>query len=277
MMTRFWSTNKQGYCLANTCSEVQGDLEHLLVTCPALDPVRHRLHSLWCLKTSACPPLHWLILKKLGAQPAELVKFILDPSACTEVLTLAQNLGPSVLELVMYLTRTWAWCIHRQKMILLDKWPGSRHHANKSTINRPDAERRPDTDKQNSKPDMTGNNNPRPDIINFNTSISNCPLFPGTSPEAVFQVQTNLTTTSTYLPGPTEVVPCAAMCVGDGHGTEPVGMAGVDSMELLDDNSATVSLSVSLSSHHKAHADTVNSNVSSQVLCRQLCVRLGGE
>ena len=58
MLCRFWSTNRTGHCSSPTCDQVDGDLEHLLIVYPALDHIRHRLHSLWCLKTVDCPPLH---------------------------------------------------------------------------------------------------------------------------------------------------------------------------------------------------------------------------
>ena len=42
-LTRHWSRNRQGHCLADTCEEMVGDLEHLLVHCPALAIVRERM------------------------------------------------------------------------------------------------------------------------------------------------------------------------------------------------------------------------------------------
>ena len=81
MLCRFWSTNRSGVCLAETCQNVPGTLEHLLIECPALEHTRHRLRSLWCLRTSNCPPLHRLILEILGSSPEHQVKFILDSTA----------------------------------------------------------------------------------------------------------------------------------------------------------------------------------------------------
>ena len=101
-----------------------GDLEHLLIVCPALDHVRHRLHSLWCMKTVDCPPLHIFILKILGSCPKQQVKFILDSAACPEIVDMMQKYGQEIINRVMYLTRTWAFSIHRSKMKLLGRWPG---------------------------------------------------------------------------------------------------------------------------------------------------------
>ena len=123
MMCRFWSTNKEGYCLAPTCNLVHGDLEHLLVVCPALDHVRHRLHSLWLLKTADCPPLQRLLMWILGSPPDTQVRFILDSTACPQLITMIQVFGPEIMHRVCYLTRTWAFSIHRHKMKLLGRWP----------------------------------------------------------------------------------------------------------------------------------------------------------
>ena len=128
-MCRFWSANARGYCLADSCHRVQGDLEHLLVTCPALEHTRHQLHSLWCRKTAHHLPLHNLIVQKLGSGPAEQVKFILDCLSSPPLLNLIELYGQTIRELMLYLTRTWVFSIHRQKEILLGRWPQKANHA----------------------------------------------------------------------------------------------------------------------------------------------------
>ena len=78
---RFWSSNKEGFCEADTCFQVHGDLEHLLITCPALDYDRGRLYDLWLQKSQPCPPLHQLLLTITSSAPMQQVSFILNPSA----------------------------------------------------------------------------------------------------------------------------------------------------------------------------------------------------
>ena len=126
MLCRFWSTNRSGYCLSPTCHQVDGDLEHLLIGCPALEHIRSRLHSLWCLKTVDCPPLHNLILSVLGSDPVTQVMFILDSTSWPQIVNLVQVFGQEVLEIVLYLTRTWAFSIHKHKLKLLGRWPETR-------------------------------------------------------------------------------------------------------------------------------------------------------
>ena len=103
VMCRFWSTNKSGYCLSGTCHQVRGDLEHVLAVCPALEQVRNRLHSLWCLKTVNCPPLRRVILRILGSSPMTQVKFLLDSVSFPEIINLTQTIGQEILNVVMYL------------------------------------------------------------------------------------------------------------------------------------------------------------------------------
>jgi hypothetical protein len=77
-------------------------------------------------------------MKKVLSSHATLqVKFILDASADVELLQLVQLHGQQVLDLVLYLTRTWAYCIHREKMILTGRWPAkhSTLTANPHPIN----------------------------------------------------------------------------------------------------------------------------------------------
>ena len=125
MLCRYWSDNRSGQCLADTChgNGVPGDIEHLLVTCPALEQTRHRLHSLWCVKSVDCLPLHRLIIRILGSPPSVLVRFILDCTSIPEVLTLRQAIGYEVIERLLYLTRTWAFTIHKEKLKILGRWP----------------------------------------------------------------------------------------------------------------------------------------------------------
>ena len=123
MLCRFWTTNRGGHCLAETCHAVEGDIVHLLTVCPALEQTRHRLRGLWCTKTVSCPPLYSLILTILGSTPDTQVRFILDARACPDIILLKQIYGQEMEDMVLYLTRTWAYTIHRQKIMLLGRWP----------------------------------------------------------------------------------------------------------------------------------------------------------
>ena len=124
MMCRFWSTNRKGFCEAGTCVEVCGDLEHLLVTCPALVSLRARLHCLWLTKSASMPALQ-NVLKNILISPAKKqVSFIPDTTSHPEIIHLVQISGQQIAELTLYLTRTMAYALHREKLILNDRWIG---------------------------------------------------------------------------------------------------------------------------------------------------------
>ena len=95
----------------------------LLIVWPALQHIRHRLHSLWLLKCADCPPLQTLLMRILGSNPELQVKFILDSTSFPELIRLRQAYGQEIEHRVLYLTRTWAFAIHRAKLKLLGRWP----------------------------------------------------------------------------------------------------------------------------------------------------------
>ena len=72
--------------------------------------------------------MHKLILKILGSTPDTQVRFILDSRACPYIILLKQIYGQDIEDMVQYLTRTWAYAIHRQKMRLLGRWPEIASH-----------------------------------------------------------------------------------------------------------------------------------------------------
>ena len=122
-LCRFWTTNKDGYCLLEGCNQVVGDLEHLLVHCPGLHTVRSNLEQMWLARTAFIPPLHVFVKKVLTSSAAVRMAFILDCVSVPEIVSLHQTHGMAVIQTVLYITRTYAYSIHRKKLILTGKWP----------------------------------------------------------------------------------------------------------------------------------------------------------
>ena len=54
-LSRHWSDNRHGYCQANTCHDTVGDLEHLLIHCPAMAEDRERLWNMCFIKGTVSP------------------------------------------------------------------------------------------------------------------------------------------------------------------------------------------------------------------------------
>ena len=124
-MSRFWTENKDGLCLIPACytQKSVGDLQHLLLHCPALQTVRENLHQMWLARVSVIPPLFTFVTKMLVSPPHVRLQFILDPTSMPEIISLIQILGAEILDTVFYMTRTFAYCIHRKKHILVGRWP----------------------------------------------------------------------------------------------------------------------------------------------------------
>jgi hypothetical protein len=222
MMCRFWSTNRSGHCLSDTCQRVSGDLEHLLTVCPALEHIRHRLHSLWCLKTVDCPPLHSLILRILGSSHETQVRFILDSTACPELISLMEIFGQEIQDRVLYLTRTWAFAIHRNKMKLLGRWPENvktkkttaNPHHDPNPNNAHDTRHNCNTDCDFHDVSDNGyfDNNITSSVISNNTSANNF-IFPGNTTPAPGSTTTHPASTTTvgydvrlFVPDDTAIV-----------------------------------------------------------------------
>ena len=69
---------------------------------------------------------HKILTDVLLSPPAALTQFILDPQMdpATNDLCKREKLGQDLLRHVYYLTRTFAYYMHRAKMISLGRWPG---------------------------------------------------------------------------------------------------------------------------------------------------------
>ena len=76
------------------------------------------------------PPLHAFIVEILASTPAHIMTFILDPTSLPPITSLYQSFGFIILELVFYMARTFAYGLHRKKLILLGKWPYSSRNEN---------------------------------------------------------------------------------------------------------------------------------------------------
>ena len=137
-LSRFWSDNKEGYCLSPPCHSqgVHGDLEHLLLHCPALETVRVNLYHMWLAKASILPPLSAFVTHVMESPPTIKLKFILDSQSLPEIISLCQLYGQVVSHIVLYMTRTFAYGIHRKKLILMEQWPfDTRNQKRPKNIN----------------------------------------------------------------------------------------------------------------------------------------------
>ena len=130
-LSRHWTSNKQGHCLLDTCEGVMGDLEHLLIECPALATIRTRMRQMILTKTSKLVPLRDLVCQILFSPPSTQLQFFLEPLVFLGILKLFDIYGQTVIDLVFYCIRTYVYYIYRQKQTMLGIWPGDFSTTNK--------------------------------------------------------------------------------------------------------------------------------------------------
>ena len=94
--SRHWSKiNKDGHCLLCPGTNVSGTLEHMLVECPALDDKRRILLNFWNQQAEQNPHLQTLLKKVHSLETAQLVQFLVDPSAVSSVIAACLMSSPS--------------------------------------------------------------------------------------------------------------------------------------------------------------------------------------
>ena len=123
-LLRHWSSdNPLGLCTFPTCQQanIVESPEHILLCCPAYSQTRHKLIAL-CLKHRD-PVSHLLVTHiLLSNSQKKVMQFLLDSSAVPEVIRAAQINGDQVFDNLFYLSRTWCFSLHRERMKRLCKW-----------------------------------------------------------------------------------------------------------------------------------------------------------
>ena len=119
MLCRHWSRNRSGFCIAPSCTQTSGTLEHLLVSCPAHSSARERLYQMWLEKSVMFPNLHATIKAILVSPAPTIAQFILEPLAFQLILSDFLTLGDKYAQQLAYMTRTFAFYIHREHQKLL--------------------------------------------------------------------------------------------------------------------------------------------------------------
>ena len=119
-LMRHWGNNKDGFCLAPTCHNTVESLEHILVQCKAYTESKTRLYSLWLSTRNKV--VFKLVLEALSSETEYLVQFLVDCSVLPSVVKATQENGHVILKELFYLTRSWCFSIHKQRMKILGRW-----------------------------------------------------------------------------------------------------------------------------------------------------------
>ena len=128
-LVRHWSTsNRTGNCsLSPECSNTNGDIEHILQHCPALDETRSYLLEYTKSFVANLPlPVAEVISMNCSPKSRDYCQFLLDCSSLPCVITLVQDYGTNCLFDLFEVSRTWIFSIHRDRLRRLGRWvPGT--------------------------------------------------------------------------------------------------------------------------------------------------------
>ena len=83
------------------------------MSCPALSSTRESMYQMWLERSVMFPSLHAVIRAVLASDPADIVQFVLELLALPSVLKDVMLHGDHFLNHISYMTRTFAFYMHR--------------------------------------------------------------------------------------------------------------------------------------------------------------------
>ena len=95
--------------------------EHILLTCPAYTTTRNNMFNM-CMNVSN--PISFQLVSTIfsSGSHTKIMQFLLDCSPLPEVVSCAQMYGEDIYSDLFYLSRTWCFSIHKERMKRLGKW-----------------------------------------------------------------------------------------------------------------------------------------------------------
>ena len=109
----------------NVCyPRYSGTLLHIATgQCPSLAQARKKAVDSWHYFLIDNPLLAPLINIITLNDPEEFLSFLVDPTTTPSVISLAQEHKEiDVVGKLCYLTRTWLFTLHKERLVLLDLW-----------------------------------------------------------------------------------------------------------------------------------------------------------
>ena len=122
---RFWSENKDGFCLQQTCLnlKIMEDNSHFLLQCPALSDNRRRLAAQLSTILNSNPVFKPIFDTYLFCNNDTLrLQFLLDCSTLPMVIQAYQLFGDSAHDFIFKMTRSWCRSLHRERIKLLGRY-----------------------------------------------------------------------------------------------------------------------------------------------------------
>ena len=122
-LSRHWSGVPTGNWRMPGCSGMQGSLQHLVTgECPALYGALVRAVAIWASFLKENPNLFPIVKQYSLGPPEEFLSFLVDPTTLPPVIALSQLHGSIIIEQLCYMTRTWIFFMHKQRLKLLNLW-----------------------------------------------------------------------------------------------------------------------------------------------------------
>ena len=122
-LCRHWSM-RDGACLASSCTGLRlpETVEHILHFCPSYTEIRSSHFNNRKSFAETYQYLSPIIAKVLTFQPPYRCQFILDCTFMPDVISLSQMHGQSAVDKLLYLTRTFCYAVHRERLKSLGRW-----------------------------------------------------------------------------------------------------------------------------------------------------------
>ena len=119
---RHWSGDPTGHCKIPGCYDQPGTLQHIATgECQGLSGALVRATTLWDSFLAQNPILVPIVDQY---RTENFLSFLLDPTTKPEVISMNQKHGKHacIIEKLCYLTRTWLFYIHKERLKLLNLW-----------------------------------------------------------------------------------------------------------------------------------------------------------
>ena len=123
-LRRHWGHEETGMCRVPGCSgDLPGTLLHLATgQCPGLAATTAAAASHWASFLQVHPLLLPLFQVISNSSPEVFLSFLLDPSTQAPVIALAQEHGPVIVNQLCFMSRTWLYSLHRERLRKLGYW-----------------------------------------------------------------------------------------------------------------------------------------------------------
>ena len=114
-----WKPGSNGNCLLAPSCTVLEDIPHILQHCPAYQETRNKLQLLTNRVVAELPEeITAKVLSLSQISSPFFCNFLLDCSTIPDVISAVQRYGEELLQSLFYLTQSWIFAIHTERLKL---------------------------------------------------------------------------------------------------------------------------------------------------------------